>query len=61
MADIVKATNEKLQKELPQLKEQKTIPQKEITEIKNFADGIMNKWASLASEDSSLFLKDKLD
>jgi len=29
--------------------------------MKNFADGIMNKWASLASEDSSLFLRDKLD
>jgi len=61
MESIIKSTNEKLQKELPQLKEQKTLLQKELTEIKNFADGIMNKWASLASEDSSLFLKDKLD
>ena len=61
MGEIIKSTNEKLQKELPQLKEQKTLLQKELTEIKNFADGIMNKWASLASEDSSLFLKDKLD
>ena len=61
MAEIVKSTNEKLQKELPQLKEQKTLLQKELTEVKNFADGIMNKWVSLASEDSSLFLKDKLD
>jgi hypothetical protein len=61
MESIIKSTNEKLQKELPELKEQKTLLQKELTEIKNFADGIMNKWASLASEDSSLFLKDKLD
>jgi len=61
MESIIKSTNEKVQKELPQLKEQKTLLQKELTEIKNFADGIMNKWASLASEDSSLFLKDKLD
>lgn len=58
---IITSTNEKLQKELPELKEQKTLLQKEPTEIKNFADGIMNKWASLASEDSSLFLKDMLD
>ncbi len=61
MAGIIKSTNEKLQNELPQLKEQKTLLQKELSEIKNFADGIMNKWASLASEDSGLFLKDKLD
>lgn len=61
MENIIKSTNEKLQKELPQLKEQKTFLQKELTEIKNFADGIMSKWAFLASEDSSLFLKDKLD
>ena len=53
--------NEKLQKELPQLKEQKTLLQKELTEIRNCADGIINKCAPLASEDRSLFLKDKLD
>ncbi|MCX6089589.1 MAG: hypothetical protein NTX88_04295 [Candidatus Atribacteria bacterium] len=61
MAGIIKSTNEKLQKKLPQLKEQKTVLQKELAEIKNFADGILNKWASLASEDGSLFLKGKLD
>jgi len=44
-----------------QLKEQKTLLLKELTEIKNFAEGIMNKWASLASDYSSLFLNDKLD
>ncbi len=54
-------TNDKLQRELPQLKERRTLFQKELAEIKNFADSIMNKWASLASEESSLFLKDKLD
>ena|GEM_PF-1272379 len=43
------------------MEEQKTLLQKELIEIKNFADGFMNKWATLASEDSSLFLKDKLD
>jgi hypothetical protein len=61
MAGIIKSTNKKLQKELPQLKEQKTLLQKELTEIKNFADGIMDKWASMVGEDSSLFLKEKLD
>ncbi len=61
MADIVKSTNKKLKKELPQLKEQKALLQKEHTEIKDFAAGIIDKWASMASEDSALFLKDKLD
>ena len=61
MADIIRATNGKLQKELPQLKERRTLLQRELTEIKNFADSIMNRWISLASEEGSLFLKEKLD
>lgn len=61
MEGIIKATNEKLQRELPDLKEQKTLLNKELSEVKGFADGIMNKWASLASDNGSLFLKDKLD
>ena len=61
MSDIIRSTNEKLQKELPELRKQKVLLQSELTEIKNFADGIMSKWLSLASEDSTLFLKDKLD
>ena len=61
MAGIIKATNEKLMKELPQLKEQKTHLHKELEEIKNFADGIINKWASMTSDDSAFFLKEKLD
>ena len=61
MANIVKSTNEKLRKELPQLEERKAFLQDELSEIKDFAAGIIDKWASLASEDSVLFLKDKLD
>jgi len=37
---IVKLTNSKLQKELPQLKEQKTLLKNELKEIKDFADNI---------------------
>ena len=61
MADIIKSTNEKLQKELPQLKKQKTLLQKERTEIRNFADTILNKWASLATDENSALVKERLD
>ena len=58
---IIQATNNSLKKELPQLKGQKKLLQKELAEIKNFADAIINKWTSIANDDSNLFLKDKLD
>jgi site-specific DNA recombinase len=61
LGEVVKFTNGKLQKELPQLKEQKTLLKKDLTEIKNFADSILNKWAALASDENSLILKEKLD
>jgi len=61
LGEVVKFTNGKLQKELPQLKEQKTLLQKDLTEIKNFADSILNKWAALASDENSLILREKLD
>jgi site-specific DNA recombinase len=61
MADLVKFTNERLQKEIPQFLEQRTLLQKELAEIRDFAEGILSKWASLASDESSLFLKEKLD
>jgi len=61
ISSIVKGTNNRLQKELPQLKEQRKLLQKELDEIRHFADGIMSKWAELASEGSSLFLNDKLE
>jgi len=58
---IIKATNNKLQKELPQLKTQKTLLEKELEEVKNLASGIMNQWSPGASDDSTVFIKDKLD
>ena len=61
IADIIKFTNGRLQKVLPQPKEQKTLLQKERTEIRNFADIILNKWASLATDQNSVLLKEKLD
>jgi site-specific DNA recombinase len=61
LGEIVKFTNGRLQKALPQLKEQKTLLQKERTEIRSFADKIMNKWASLATDQNSVLLKEKLD
>ena len=51
----------RLQKELPQIKKQKDLLQKELEEVKNFADGIMNKWMSSTSDNSAAFIKDKLD
>lgn len=61
MADLVRFTNERLQKEVPQFLEQRTLLQKELAEIRDFAEGILSKWVSLASDESSLFLKEKLD
>ena len=61
IASIVRGTNNRLQKELPQLKEQKKLLQKELDEIRDFADGIMNKWAELAGDGGNLFLNDKLE
>ena len=61
LADIVKFTNGRLQKALPKLKEQRTLFVKELSEIRRFADDIMNKWATLVNEDSGVFLKEKLD
>lgn len=46
---------------LPQLKERRTLFTKELSEIKRFAEGIIEKWSSIANEDSGLFIKEKLD
>ncbi len=59
--EIIKSANENFIKELPQLKQQKKMLEKELVEVKNFADGIMKKWASVTSEDSSILLQEKLD
>jgi len=61
LGGIIRFTNGRLQKALPQLKEQKTLLQKELAEIRSFADRIMIEWASLAREENSVILKEKLD
>ncbi|MFA6321812.1 MAG: zinc ribbon domain-containing protein, partial [Candidatus Omnitrophota bacterium] len=60
MQKLIEHTNDKLMKELPQLKCRRTHLQKELAEVKAFADGIMNKWTAMATDDSSIFLKEKL-
>ncbi|MCD6564611.1 MAG: recombinase family protein, partial [Bacteroidales bacterium] len=58
---IIKSANLKLQKELPELQNQKSMLQHELDEVKKFASGIMNKWKDMANQDTALFIKDKLD
>lgn len=58
---IIAATNGKLHKELPQLVSQRSCLQKELEDVKNFAQGILEKWTSMATDDTALFIKDKLD
>ncbi|MFC2173211.1 zinc ribbon domain-containing protein [Acidobacteriota bacterium] len=61
LATIVRSTNEKLQEELPHLRKQETILQRELEDVKNFAAGILDQWSELASGDGSIFIKEKLD
>lgn len=61
MSNIINSTNEKLQQELPKLKERRILLQNELAETNNFAEGIMGKWASLAGDDGGVFFKEKLD
>jgi site-specific DNA recombinase len=61
MEKLIAHTNDKLMKELPQLKHRKTHLQKELAEVKTFADGIMNKWTAMATDESSIFLNEKLN
>ncbi|MFH1038015.1 MAG: recombinase family protein [PVC group bacterium] len=61
LEEIVAATNIKLRKELPQLKEQKALLGKELDKIKNLADQLLGDTANLATEENKVFLKEKLD
>jgi len=61
LSSIVKETNKRLQKELPQLKTQKAMLEKELDDVKSVADGLLEKWAKIDSSQASRFLKDKLD
>jgi len=58
---MIKDANAELQKELPQLKNQRDALQKRLYEIKTQADGIMLKWSAIATTENSIFLKEKLD
>lgn len=58
---IVKQTNLNLQKELPVIKEQRTVLMSELEKTKEFAEGIINKWESLGDDESSIFIKEKLE
>jgi len=58
---IVKQTNLNLQKELPLIKEQRTVLMSELDKTKEFAEGIINKWESMADDETSVFIKEKLD
>lgn len=61
LGDIIEKANRKMQKELPQMKKQKDLLQKELEEAKNSADKLMNKWLSSPGDNSSAFIKDKLE
>jgi len=61
LAGIVAATNEKLRTQLHNLREQRDLLEKDLEELKATADGIINEWATLASDDGAPFLKEKLD
>ena len=58
---IVQAANEQSCKELPQLRAQKDALEKELHKVKNTADDLMNRWAAVASDSNTGFLKEKLD
>lgn len=60
LREIITATNGKLHKELPQLLSQRNCLQKELNEIKNFAQGILDQWTNMATDENALFIKDKL-
>jgi len=58
---MVREANSELQKELPQLKAQREALRLKIETIKSQADGIMVKWTNMATDDNSIFLREKLD
>jgi site-specific DNA recombinase len=61
IGQMVEATNGKMLKELPQLLAQKTALQKELEEVKNFAQGLLDQWTGMATDNNAVFLKDKLN
>jgi Recombinase zinc beta ribbon domain len=61
MAGIVAATNERLKIEIPRLRNEKELLERELERVKAAAGGLIDEWASLATPDSSASLKEKLD
>ena len=61
LAGIVAATNEKIRTELPHLKEQRDLLEKDLEDIRNTADGLIGEWTALSSGEGTRFLKEKLD
>ena len=49
-----------IQKDLPKLRKQELILQKELTKTKNFAEKIMSEWEEMVSDDNRTIIKDKL-
>ncbi len=61
LRDIIRFTNSNLQTELPQLVTQRNNMQAELENVKKFAQGILDQWTSMATDENSIFLKDKLN
>ena len=61
LEEIVAATNIKLRKELPQLKEERDQLDKELEKVKNLADQLLGEWDNLATAENKVFLKEKLN
>jgi ElaB/YqjD/DUF883 family membrane-anchored ribosome-binding protein len=61
LAAIVATTNERLRTEIPDLKEQQGLLERDLKEVKATADGLITQWSALAGEDGTQFLKEKLD
>ena len=61
MAGIVAATNERLKTELPRLRAEKELLERELEKVKTVASGLINEWTSLATADSGPLLREKLD
>ena len=57
----IENANAYLQSELPRLKTEREMLDKELTEVKDTASGIIDKLAPMANGDNGLFLKEKLD
>jgi len=61
LRDIIRFTNSNLQTELPQLVTQRNNMEAELKNVKGFAQGILDQWTSMATDENSIFLKDKLN